>query len=87
MLLEAGGDVNVDLVRMLRQDELVRKISQVYTLRRLALGDVQTACSLLATMVAVHRYVTSQTSPHRDLAPAVTACCHVLSHSRVLGCH
>ncbi len=45
--------MNVDLVRMLRQDELVRKITQVYTLRRLALGDVQTACSLLATMVAV----------------------------------
>ncbi len=44
---------DADLVSMLGREELVRKVTQVYTLERLAVQDVATALPLLAALAQV----------------------------------
>lgn len=43
-----------DLVGMLTREELVRKVTQVYTLERLAVQDVATALPLLLALAQVN---------------------------------
>lgn len=44
-----------DLVGMLTREELVRKVTQVYTLERLAVQDVATALPLLLALAQVRQ--------------------------------
>lgn len=46
-----------DLVGMLTREELVRKVTQVYTLERLAVQDVATALPLLLALAQVSAYL------------------------------
>ena len=46
--------VDPDLVGMLTREELVRKVTQVYTLERLAVQDVATALPLLLALAQVN---------------------------------
>ena len=50
-----GGSEEIDgsLVALLQKDEVVRKVTQIFCLERLAAGDTITARTLLANMVAV----------------------------------
>ena len=43
-----------DLVSMLTREELVRKVTQVYSLERLAVQDVATALPLLLALAQVY---------------------------------
>jgi hypothetical protein len=45
--------VDGSLVSLLQKDEIVRKVTQVFCLERLASGDTITARTLLANIVAV----------------------------------
>ena len=55
VLLAADGKTEVDanLVTMLSKDEVVRHISQVFCLERLAASDIPMARSLLSALVQV----------------------------------
>lgn len=50
-----GGSEEIDgnLVALLQKDEVVRKVTQIFCLERLASGDTITTRTLLANMVAV----------------------------------
>ena len=55
MCCTEGGSEEIDgsLVSLLQKDEIVRKVTQVFCLERLASGDTITAKTLLANMIAV----------------------------------
>lgn len=48
-------EIDGSLVSLLQKDEIVRKVTQVFCLERLASGDTITARTLLANMVAVSK--------------------------------
>lgn len=62
MCIAEGGSEEIDgnLVALLQKDEVVRKVTQIFCLERLASGDTLTAQTLLANMVAVRTSPTSQ---------------------------
>ena len=50
---EASEEIDGSLVSLLQRDEIVRKVTQIFCLERLASGDTTTARTLLANIVAV----------------------------------
>ena len=50
---EGGEEIDGSLVSLLQRDEVVRKVTQIFCLERLASGDTITARTLLANIVAV----------------------------------
>ena len=54
---EGGEEIDGSLVSLLQRDEIVRKITQIFCLERLASGDTITARTLLANIVAVSTLV------------------------------
>ena len=50
---EGSEEIDGSLVALLQKDEIVRKVTQIFCLERLASGDTITARTLLANIVAV----------------------------------
>ena len=72
-----GGSEEIDgsLVALLQKDEVVRKVTQIFCLERLAAGDTITARTLLANMVAVRALSTTLLgSEHVPLSCERVAC-------------